>query len=141
MENVKWGRIVMWGIVGILILVVAPILYVTIRMVILGFQMGGNPPQEAQREFASGIQILVVLLVAGGLAGFLGGRGPARKAEGSYLLNGILAGVLVSVLFIVYSLIGGGFDLMLLVVIAVIIALAALGGWAGGRAAEAAAYD
>ena len=63
MENVKWGRIVLWGIIGLVIVIAAPILYVVVRMVILGFQMGGNPPAEAQREFASGPGIMVVLFL------------------------------------------------------------------------------
>ena len=141
MANIKWGRIVLWGIIGVIIMIAAPILYVTVRMVALGFQMGGNPGPEAQKAFSSGPAIMTVIFVAGALAGFLGGRGAARKAEGSYLLNGVFAGVLIAVLYLVWSLIGSSFGFVLLAVMAVVIALAALGGWVGGNAAEAEAYD
>ena len=83
MENIKWGRIVVWSIIGIVILVAAPILYVVARMVVLGFQMGGNPPPEMQREFASGTPIMVVLFVAAALVGAQGrGQLSAERDSG-----------------------------------------------------------
>ena len=133
MGNIKWGRIVLWSIVGLIILVAVPILYVVVRMVILGFQMGGNPGAEAQKAFSSGPGIIVAIFLAGALSGFLGGRGAARKAEGSYLLNGVLAGVGITILFVVYSLVtGGGFSLLTLGIAALTIAAGVLGGWVGG---------
>ena len=142
MGNVKWGRVVLWSILGLVIIVVVPILYVTVRMFILGFQMGGNPGLEAQKALSSGTPIMVVQFLGVALAGFLGGRGTARKAEDSYVLNGLLAGVGIAILFMVYGLVtGGGFSLLLLALAALAIAAGALGGWVGGRAAEAEAYD
>jgi hypothetical protein len=121
-------------------MIVVQILYMTIRMVFLGFQMGGNPSSEAQRVASSGSAILILLFVAVVLVGLLGGRRPARKAQGSHLLNGVLDGMLLTLFRIVWSAIGGGFSVWALVVAAVIVGLAALGGWVGGRAAEAKAY-
>jgi len=141
MGNIKWGRVVVWAIIGALIMIVVPILYVTVRMVALGFQMGGNPGPEAQKAFSSGPVMLAVVFLGGAVGGFLGGRGPARKAEGSYLLNGILAGVLIAILYLIWSLIGSGFGLLLLALAAVVIAFSALGGWVGGRGAQAEEYD
>ena len=142
MENIKWGQVVLWVIIGAVIVIAASSLYVILRMVVLGFQMGGNPPSDAAQQFTSGPAIITVVFVAAALAGFLGGRGPARKAEGSYLLNGILAGVLIAVLSIIWSLIGGGgVDWGMFAVAAVVVAFSALGAWVGGRAAEAEAYD
>ena len=92
-SDVKWGRVVLWSILGVIIFVATMYLYVTVRMVILGFQLGGNPPQEAIAEFSSGPVYLGILCLAMALAGFLGGRASARKAEGSYLLNGLLSGI------------------------------------------------
>ena len=110
-------------------------------MVILGFQLGGNPPQEAIMEFSSGPLYLAILFLAMALAGFLGGRASARKAEGSYLLNGLLAGLGLTIVFNVYVLVtGGSLDLMTLLYAALAIGGGALGSWIGGRAAEAEAY-
>jgi len=140
-SEVKWVRVVVWSILGLVIFLASAYLYVTVRMVILGFQLGGNPPQEAIKEFSSGALYMAVLFLAMALGGFLGGRASARKAEGSYLLNGLLAGIGLTIVFNVYVIVtGGSLDLMMLLYAALAIAGGALGGWIGGRAAEAEAY-
>ena len=140
-SDVKWGRVVLWSILGLIIFLATSYLYVTVRMVILGFQLGGTPPQEAIMEFSSGPLYMVILCLAMALGGFLGGRASARKAEGSYLLNGLLAGIGVAIVFVVYIIVtGSSFSLMVLLWAVLAIAGGALGGWVGGRAAEAEAY-
>ena len=141
-SEVKWGRVVLWSILGFIIFLATSYLYVTVRMVILGFQLGGNPPQEAIIEFSSGALYTVILSVAIALGGFLGGRASARKAEGSYLLNGLLTGIGLVIVFAVFFVVtGSSFSLVVLLWAVLAIAAAVLGGWVGGRAAEAEAYD
>jgi putative membrane protein (TIGR04086 family) len=90
----------------------------------------------------SGPGVLVLLCLAALVAGFFGGRSPARKAESSYLLNGLLAGVGITILYLVYTLVTSGrLQPWVIAVAALAIGGGALGGWVGGRAAEAAAYD
>ena len=90
----------------------------------------------------SGVLIVVVMFVGALVAGFLGGRGTARRAAGSYLLNGVLAGVGMAILNQIYSFISSGtFSPWALAAGGVAIGGSVLGGWVGGRAAEAEAYD
>ena len=107
---------------------------------ILRQQYNFSPPEAAQ-EFASGTAIRVVALLAVVLGGFLGGLLPARKAEGSYLLNGLLTGLGVAILFVVYIIVtGSSFSPIVLLWAVLAITAGVLGGWVGGRAAEAEAY-
>jgi hypothetical protein len=140
-SKVKWGRVVLWSVLGLIIAIAIPLLYVTVRMFIIGFQIGGNPGVEVQRELSSGPLYMVIWCLAMALGGFLGGRAPARKAEGSYLLNGLLGGLGVAILFAVFLIVtGSSFSLIVLLWVVLAIAASALGGWIGGHAAEAEAY-
>jgi len=143
MSNIKWGRVVLGIVLAFIIAVVIPILYVTVRMFILGFQLGGAPPREAQIKFATDTVYSVVALLSTVLGGFLGGRMPARKAEGSYVLNGLLVGVGLAIIIAVFSVFqSSSFSIWVLLHAALAIAAGALGGWLGGRSAEAAEmYD
>jgi hypothetical protein len=67
---------------------------------------------------------------------------PARRAAGSYLLNGVLVGVGTVILLIAFGFFQSGtvgWGTLIQGVLA--IAGSALGGWVGGRAAEAEEYD
>ena len=140
-SKVKWGRVILWSVLGFIIAIAIPLLYVTVRMFIIGFQIGANPGPEVQRELSSGLLYLVIWCLAMALGGFLAGRAPARKAEGSYLLNGLLAGLGMAILFAVFLIVtGSSFSLIVLLWVVLAIAASALGGWLGGRAAEAEAY-
>lgn len=142
MSSIKWGRVALWSVLGFIIFLLIPILYVTVRMFILGFQLGGNPGQEAQIEFSTNTAYRVVSLLAMVLGGFLGGRAPARKAEDSYVLNGLLAGIGLTIIFLVFLVVTrSSFNFWVPVYALLGIAASALGGWLGGRAAEAEAYD
>ena len=141
MKDIKWGRVVVWIIVGTVIMVGSLFLYVTIRMVARGFQ-GMSTDAEAQKAVMSGIVPVVVMFLAALVAGFFGGRGPARHAEGSYLLNGVLSGVGMAILNQIYSFVSSGtFSPWALAAGGVAIGGSLLGGWVGGRGAEAEAYD
>jgi hypothetical protein len=142
LSNVKWGRVVLWSILGFIIAIAIPILYVVVRMFILGFQLGGAPPPEAQKEFVISPAYAVVALLSTALGGFLGGRAPARKAEGSYVLNGLLVGLGIAILLVAFTIFQtSSVSVGTLLQAVLAIALGALGGWVGGRAAEAEAYD
>jgi putative membrane protein (TIGR04086 family) len=142
LSDVKWGRVVLWSILGFIIAVAIPILYVVVRMFILGFQLGGAPPPEAQVEFVTSTAYAVVALLSTALGGFLGGRAAARKAEGSYVLNGLLVGLGMAILLVVFTIFQtSSVSVGTLLQAVLAIAPGALGGWVGGRAAEAEAYD
>jgi putative membrane protein (TIGR04086 family) len=140
-SEVKWGRVIAGIVLGAIIAIAIPILYVVVRMVMLGFQLGGNPPPEAQVEFLLSAAYAVVAFLATALGGFLGGRLPARRAEGSYLLNGLVVGVGLAIVRAGFSVFQFGSMTVRTPLHAILaIAASALGGWIGGRAAEAEAY-
>jgi hypothetical protein len=142
MSEVKWGRVVGGIVVGVVIGILVPILYVFVRMFILGFQLGGAPPPEAQKEFVISPVYAVIALVATLVGGFVGGRMPARRAEGGYLLNGLLVGVGLAIVVAAFTFFQtSSLNWGTLLQAALAIAGSALGGWVGGRAAEAEAYD
>ena len=142
LSDVKWGRVIVGIVLAFVIAIGISFLYVVVRMFILGFQLGGAPPPEAQKEFVLSPVYAVVALSATVLGGFLGGRLPARRAEGSYLLNGLLVGLGVAILLAVFTIFQtGSVSSGTLLQAALAIGGSALGGWVGGRAAEAEAYD
>jgi putative membrane protein (TIGR04086 family) len=143
MSNIKWGRVVLWIVLGLILFIAVPILSVVVRMVILGFQLGGNPPAEESIRFSTDTVYRVISLLSVVLAGFLGGRAPARKAEGSYVLNGLVVGIGLAIVILAFALFqSGSFSFWMPVYAVLAIAAGALGGWLGGRSAEAAEmYD
>jgi hypothetical protein len=142
MSDIKWGRVLAGIVVGVVIGILVPILYVFVRMFILGFQLGGAPPPEAQKEFVTSTIYAVVALVATLVGGFLGGRMPARRAEGSYLLNGLLVGAGMAIVIAAFTFFQtSSLNWGTLLQAALAVAGSVLGGWVGGRAAEAEAYD
>jgi putative membrane protein (TIGR04086 family) len=139
MSNIKWGRVVLWIVLGFIIFIAVPMLSVVVRMVILGFQLGGNPPPEESIRFSTDTVYRVISLLSVVLAGFLGGRAPARKAEGSYVLNGLVVGIGLAIVIVVFAIFqSSSFSFWMPVYAVLAIAAGALGGWLGGRAAEAA---
>ena len=141
MSNIKWGRVVVGIVLAFVVSVGIAFLYVFVRMFMRGAQ-GLDTGPEAQKVVVMSSVYAVVALVATALGGFLGGRLPARRAAGSYLLNGLLVGVGTVILLIVSALLQSGtVGLGMLLQAVLAIGGSALGGWVGGRAAEAEEYD
>jgi len=141
MKEIKWVRVVLGIVVAFVLSIGIAFLYVFVRMFMRGAQ-GLDTGQEAQKVVVMSTVYSVVLLVATLVGGFVGGRMPARRAEGSYLLNGLLVGVGTVILFVVWALVQSGtVGWGMLLQAALAIGGSALGGWVGGRAAEAEEYD
>jgi len=141
MKEIKWARVVLGIVVGFVVGVGVPFLYVFVRMFMRGAQ-GLDTGAEAQKVILVTAAYTVVALLGTVLGGFLGGRMPARRAAGSYLLNGVLVGVGMVILLVAFSFFQSGtvgWGTLIQAVLA--IGGGALGGWVGGRAAEAEEYD
>jgi hypothetical protein len=138
MSDIKWGRVVLWIVLGALIALLISNLFVVVAMVVRGFQLRGAPPQEEQIAFILGLPNNIVGLLTTILGGFLGGRAVARKAEGSYTLNGLFVGIGVGILVAVFYVTQrGGFSFWVPLHVVLGIAGGWLGGLAGGKKAEA----
>ena len=98
MANVKWGRVVLWIVLGALIAFVISNGFMLIAMFVRGFQLRGAPPQEEQVAFILGPIYNTVGIIASAVGGLLGGRAVARKSEGSYSVIGLIVGVGVGLL-------------------------------------------
>jgi hypothetical protein len=131
-STLKWGRIVIGVIVGFLVAVVGNIALQTIYLVIVGFQMRGTPPLEVRIAAITSLplQLLAALLVL--LGGLVGGRMAARPAETNHQLAGLITGVLLAVLVVIWRAFSWGAPDLWMVIQAV---LAVVGGWNGGRLA------
>jgi hypothetical protein len=138
MSNVKWGRAVLWIVLGTIIAFVIANLFVLVPMVVRGIQLRGAPPREEQIALIISPAYNIAAALATALGALLGGRATARKAEGGYTVNGLVAGVGVGVLMAVYSVAQRGEFTFWTVLHAVLgIAGGYLGSILGGRSAEA----
>jgi len=137
LSDVKWGRAVLWIVLGTIIAILIPTVFMFAYMIVLGFQLRGAPPQEVQVAFLLGIPHNVVGLLATVLGGYLGGRATARRAEGSHLLNGLIVGVGTAIARAGFSVFQyGSFTVWTPLHAVLAIAGGCLGGWLGGRQAE-----
>ena len=103
MSNVKWGRAVLWIVLGALIAFVLSNAFIFGAMFIRGVQLRGAPPMEEQVAFIVGVPNNIVALLATAVGALLGGRATARRAEGGYTVNGLVVGVGVGLLLAIYS--------------------------------------
>jgi hypothetical protein len=130
MSEIKWGRAVFWIVLGVLFALVVSNLFVVLAMVVRGFQLRAAPPREEQVAFIVGLPNNIVALLITALGGFLGGRATARRAEGSYSLNGLVVGIGVGILMALYLVFQRG-AFTAWVPLQAILGIA--GGWLGGR--------
>ena len=138
MAKVKWGRAVLWIVLGTLIAFLIANGFMMLAMVVRGFQLRGAPPREEQIAFVVGPVYNGVAVVATALGGLLGGRATARKAEGGYALNGLLVGVGVGLLSGVYSVLQrSAFTVWSPLHLVLGVAGGYLGGLLGGKRAQA----
>jgi ABC-type nitrate/sulfonate/bicarbonate transport system permease component len=137
MSNVKWGRAVLWIVLGLVIAFAITNLFITLAMVVRGFQLRGAPPREEQVAFILGAPSNIVAVLGTAFAAWLGGRATARRAEGGYTTNGLVVGVGVGVLMAAYSVFQRGLSAWMPVHAVLGIAGGYLGGLLGGKKAEA----
>jgi hypothetical protein len=128
-STLKWGRIVIGVIVGFVIALLVNILLQVGYGVVLGFQMRGAPPQELIIAAIKTpvFQLLAALFVF--LGGLVGGRIAARPDETNRQLAGLITGVLLAVLAVVWRAFSWGAADFWMLIQAV---LAVVGGWLGG---------
>jgi hypothetical protein len=130
MSEIKWGRAVLWIVLGVLFAFVLSNLFIVLAMVVRGFQLRAAPPREEQVAFIIGLPNNIFALLMTTLGGFLGGRATARRAEGSYGLNGLVVGIGVGILMALYLVFQRGAFTAWVPLHAV---LGIAGGWLGGR--------
>ena len=128
-STLKWGRIVIGVIVGFVIALLVNILLQVGYGVVLGFQMRGAPPQDMiiAAIKTPTFQILAALFVF--LGGLVGGRIAARPDETNHQLAGLITGVLLAVLAVVWRAFSWGAADFWMLIQAI---LAVVGGWLGG---------
>ena len=128
-STLKWGRIVIGVIVGFVIALLVNILLQVAYGVVLGFQMRGAPPQEMIIAAVKTpvFQFLTALFVF--LGGLVGGRIAARPDETNRQLAGLITGVLLAILAVIWRAFSWGAADFWMLIQAV---LAVVGGWLGG---------
>jgi len=128
-STLKWGRIIIGVFVGFVIALVVNILLQVAYGVVLGFQMRGAPPQEMIIAAIKTpvFQLLAALFVF--LGGLVGGRIAARPDETNRQLAGLITGVLLAILAVIWRAFSWGAADFWMLVQAV---LAIVGGWVGG---------
>lgn len=128
-STLKWGRIVIGVIVGFVIALAVNILLQVAYGVVLGFQMRGAPPQDmiVAAIKTPAFQILAALFVF--LGGLVGGRIAARPDETNHQLAGLITGVLLAILAVIWRAFSWGAADFWMLVQAI---LAVAGGWFGG---------
>lgn len=138
MSNIKWGRVALWIVLGVVIAFALSNLFVFAAMLVRGFQLRGTPPVEEQIAFVIGIPNNIVAVLITCFAAWLGGRATARKAEGGYTTNGLVVGAVVGIVMAVLSVLQRGAFTAWPVLHALLGAGGGwLGGWLGGKKAEA----
>ena len=137
-SSLKWGRIVIGVLVGVLVAVVG---YMALQLawgVVLGFQLRGNPPRDVLiAAFTSvAFQLLGALLAL--LGGIVGGRTAARPADTNRPLAGLVTGIMLGILVIAWRAISWSTVDLWVIVYGV---LAIAGGWIGARLAARGAAE
>lgn len=130
LSNIRWGRVILWIILGALIAFLIPNIVATVYLVVLGFQMRGTPPQEVQIAVLTGAFYNLVAILGTALGAFIGGRQAARGVEeDGYQLNGLVTGIGVAILATVTAVLRiSAFTLWA----PLHLILAVAGGWFGG---------
>jgi len=129
----KWGSIIAGVLVGLLVAILLNILVQVGSVVVLGFQMRGTPPPDAQAALLTGLPLQLVAVLLALLGGIVGGRFAGRRSEEAPILAGLVVGIVLAILVAGWRAFSfGGFDLWV-----VLLAIAALvGGWLGGWLAQ-----
>ncbi len=131
--SVRWGRVVIGGILGGLVAVGGTLVLNILWGVVLGFQARGAPSQEVMIAAITSAPFQIVLGLVVLLAGYVGGRFAGRGTETGGLLAGLLTGVVVAILDGIWRALSWGLDITLVAHVLLAIAGAALGGWLGAR--------
>lgn len=129
MKDIKWGRVVLWIVLGTAIAFLIATGFMMVAMLVRGVQLRGTPPLEEQIAFIVGPIYNTVAIIASALGGLIGGRAAARRAAGSYSLNGLLVGLLVGLLMGAYAWMQRG-DFTVWSPLHLVLGTA--GGWLGG---------
>jgi hypothetical protein len=108
MNNIKWGRVIVWIVLGTAIAFLIANGFMLVTMVIRGIQYRGAPPREEQIAFVVGPVYNGVAIVATALGALIGGRAVARKAEGGHTLSGLVIGIGVGLLSGLYAILQRG---------------------------------
>lgn len=131
--SVKWGKVVIGGILGGLVAIGGTFVLNILWGVMLGFQARGAPSQEAMIAAIKSAPFQIVLGLVVLLAGYAGGRLAGRGAEAGSLLSGLLAGIAVAILDGIWRAMSWGPDVTLVAHVLLAIAGGVLGAWLAGR--------
>lgn len=124
LSQLKWGRVTLTALVVYIVSFLIVFLIVTVYASYLGFQARGAPDQTLIEAFANQyapwIGLISLILLT-----FLGARHMARRVGSTKELYGIVLGVLVSLINIIFDGLG------LVVLVTTILTIAS--GWLGSR--------
>jgi hypothetical protein len=134
LASVKWGRVLAWGIAGLIIAVVGNLLLQLLYGLVLGIQLRGSPPQDVlMAAWTSPLWLFIAALWAG-IGALVGGRTAARGHERDHLFAGLVTGIIVALLAVAWRIFSWGPDFWLAIHAVLAIAGGALGGWLARRA-------
>lgn len=124
LSQLKWGRVTLTALVVYIVSFLTVFLIVTVYASYLGFQARGAPDQTLIEAFANQyapwIGLISLILLT-----FLGARHMARRVGSTKELHGIVLGVFVSLINIIFDGLG------LVVLVTTILTIAS--GWLGSR--------
>lgn len=131
--QIRWIRLLITGLaivlISFLIIMVATIVYAFV----LAFKARGAPDQEMISQFAEWLGIWLTPILTLVLT-YLGAALVARKAGNSFLLHGLLLGIIIALFsFLETKIFGGSLDFKEGVYLAFYIGTACLGGLREGR--------
>jgi hypothetical protein len=131
-SSLKWGRIALGVIVGVLVAVAGVMVAQLLWGVVLGFQLRGSPPQSAliAAYTSLGFQLVGALLAL--LGGILGGRFAAKPDDTKRTLAGLITGFILGTLLIAWRAFSWSTVDVWVIFYAV---LAIAGGWIGAKLA------
>lgn len=131
-RSLKWGRIVLGVIVGLLVAVVGFIAAQLFWGVVLGFQLRGSPPQSALIAAYTSLGFQLVGAALAFVGGLVGGRAAARPQDTNRPVAGLITGAVLGVLLIGWrALSWSAVDLWVIAYALVAVA----GGWLGAKLA------
>ena len=131
--HVRWGRVLLTGLVVYVLSYFTVILIITVYAFILAFQVRGAPDQVRIEQFADQVStwggpVLVLLLTLGAAIWV------SRKVAVATSLHGLLVGLMVAIIGVILSLIfGWAMDLLDLMWFFLTMTVGWFGGVLGGR--------
>lgn len=129
-STLNWKGILIGALLGLLIGWILNITFQFVVGFVLGFQLRGTPPQEMLVAALMSWPVVLTGMALAFVGGLVGGRRGARDTEGGEIVAGLIVGISVAVVVMLWRYISGwGFDLWLVIDGVAAVVGGAVGGW------------